>query len=75
LSLHHEGFRGGITQFNKISRFVDVPNVLSKLSIEGVKKEKKEGHTEREEVLSPYNKESLFQRVMDFLERKGDSHG
>jgi hypothetical protein len=74
LSLHHEGFRGGITQFNKISRFVDVPNVLSKLSLEGVKQEKREGYGEVEEVLSPYNKESLFQRVMDFLERKGDSH-
>ncbi|HYA31911.1 MAG TPA: ATP-dependent helicase, partial [Thermodesulfovibrionales bacterium] len=24
LSLHHEGYRGGITQFNKISRFIDV---------------------------------------------------
>jgi DNA helicase-2/ATP-dependent DNA helicase PcrA len=73
LSLHHEGFRGGITQFNKISRFVDVPNVLSKLSTEGVEKGKREGHSETEEVLSPYNKESLFQRVMDFLDRKGDS--
>lgn len=31
LSLHHEGNRGGINQFNKISRFVDAPNVLSKL--------------------------------------------
>ena len=74
LSLHHEGYRGGITQFNKISRFVDVPNVLSKLSLEGVKKEKREAHSEIEEVLSPYNKESLLQRVMDFLEKKGDIH-
>ncbi|MBN1526321.1 MAG: ATP-dependent helicase, partial [Candidatus Omnitrophica bacterium] len=31
LSLHHEGTRGGITQFNKISRFVDEPNVAAAL--------------------------------------------
>jgi DNA helicase-2/ATP-dependent DNA helicase PcrA len=31
LSLNHEGSRGGITQFNKVSRFVDMPNVLAGL--------------------------------------------
>lgn len=31
LSLHHEGTRGGLTQFNKISRFVDDANVLAAL--------------------------------------------
>jgi len=31
LSLHHEGSRGGISQFNKISRFVNMPNVLAGL--------------------------------------------
>ena len=49
--------------------------MLSKLSVEGAKRGKREGHDEREEVLSPYNKESLLQRVMDFLDRKGDSDG
>jgi DNA helicase-2/ATP-dependent DNA helicase PcrA len=36
LTLHHEGSRGGITQFNKISRFIDIPNVLSKLDYRGI---------------------------------------
>jgi DNA helicase-2/ATP-dependent DNA helicase PcrA len=36
LTLHHEGSRGGITQFNKISRFIDLPNVLSKLDYRGI---------------------------------------
>jgi len=31
LSLNHEGLRGGITQFNKISRFIDAPNVFAAL--------------------------------------------
>jgi DNA helicase-2/ATP-dependent DNA helicase PcrA len=31
LSMSHKGSRGGITQFNKMSRFVDVPNVLAGL--------------------------------------------
>lgn len=31
LSLSHEGTRGGIMQFNKMSRFIDTPNVLAGL--------------------------------------------
>ncbi|MDD5136361.1 MAG: ATP-dependent helicase [Candidatus Omnitrophica bacterium] len=31
LSLNHEGTRGGITQFNKVSRFVEIPNVQARL--------------------------------------------
>ena len=31
MSLSHAGYGGGITQFNKLSRFVDRPNVLAKL--------------------------------------------
>ncbi|MGE5893233.1 MAG: ATP-dependent helicase [bacterium] len=31
LTLHHEGMRGGIYQFNKVSRFLDAPNVLARL--------------------------------------------
>jgi DNA helicase-2/ATP-dependent DNA helicase PcrA len=34
LSFHHEGTKGGIYQFNKISRFVDVANVLAKLQVD-----------------------------------------
>ncbi|MDD5427642.1 MAG: ATP-dependent helicase [Candidatus Omnitrophica bacterium] len=31
MSLSHEAMRGGITQFNKVSRFVEMPNVLALL--------------------------------------------
>ncbi|MCL5022407.1 MAG: ATP-dependent helicase [Nitrospirae bacterium] len=71
LSLHHEGYRGGITQFNKISRFVDVPNVMAKLSAYGVPEtgpERKE--REYEEGPRLYDKESLLKRVIDLLEPK-----
>jgi ATP-dependent exoDNAse (exonuclease V) beta subunit len=31
LSMHHEGIRSGMCQFNKISQFVDAPNVMAGL--------------------------------------------
>jgi DNA helicase-2/ATP-dependent DNA helicase PcrA len=71
LSLHHEGYRGGITQFNKISRFIDVPNVMSKLATHGVAGEQRkgyEGEVEKGPVL--YDKDSLLRRVVDFLSRE-----
>jgi DNA helicase-2/ATP-dependent DNA helicase PcrA len=68
LSLHHEGFRGGITQFNKVSRFVDVPNVFSKLTTRGFAgEERKDLHEEFEKGPRLYDKESLLKRVMDLL--------
>ena len=33
LSMHYEGVRSGITQFNRISRFIDAPTVFSKLQM------------------------------------------
>ncbi|HWR90189.1 MAG TPA: ATP-dependent helicase [Dissulfurispiraceae bacterium] len=33
LSLHHQGFRGGITQFHKVSRFIDTPEVRERLQL------------------------------------------
>ncbi len=68
LSLHHEGSRGGITQFNKISRFIDVPNVLSKLDLRGGGTQQLPDHRqeEAEPVVSPYDKSSLLRRIMDF---------
>jgi DNA helicase-2/ATP-dependent DNA helicase PcrA len=70
LSLHHEGSRGGITQFNKISRFVDAPNVLDKLEQEDVP-HRQEGYgfrgEEDEEVVRLYDKRSLTKRISEFL--------
>jgi DNA helicase-2/ATP-dependent DNA helicase PcrA len=69
LSLHHEGTRGGITQFNKISRFLDFPNVFTKLEPVGMSQQRMKHIIRREtEGESPfYDKESLYRRIMDFL--------
>ncbi|OGW51456.1 MAG: hypothetical protein A2Y81_07570 [Nitrospirae bacterium RBG_13_43_8] len=69
LSLHHEGSRGGITQFNKMSRFLDIPNVFTKLEPIGMPKQRVK-HIDREEAEEEtlsYDKESLYRRIMDFL--------
>jgi superfamily I DNA/RNA helicase len=68
LSLHHEGTRGGINQFNKISRFVDFPNVLSKLENITEKKIVKAVVPKEPEKITPiYNKKSLLEKVIDFF--------
>ena len=69
LSLHHEGTRNGITQFNKISRFLGVPNVFTKLEPMGIPQQRIRhlGHRETEEDSYLYDKESLIRRVTDFL--------
>ncbi len=69
LSLHHEGTRGGITQFNKISRFLNVPNVFTKLEPMGIPRQriKKVGPRDTEEESYHYDKEALFRRIVDFL--------
>jgi len=68
LTLHHEGTRGGITQFNKISRFIDIPNVLSKLDYRGisgaVEKTGKQGESGKGGPL--FDKKALLDRVMKF---------
>ena len=56
LTLHHEGERGGLTQFNKISRFIDLPNILSKLE-----------KAEEKEEPPIYDKGSLFERGTRYL--------
>jgi DNA helicase-2/ATP-dependent DNA helicase PcrA len=68
LTLHHEGVKGGITQFNKISRFIDVPNVLAKLEVKespgsGLKKEPKE---EINEASALYDKKALLEKFIKF---------
>jgi DNA helicase-2/ATP-dependent DNA helicase PcrA len=69
LSLHHEGTRGGIIQFNKISRFLGVPNVFTKLEPTGIPKQRvnRVSQRETEEDSYLYDKESLMRRIMDFL--------
>ncbi len=36
LSLHHEATRAGISQFNRVCRFIDAPNVVSKLNSQAI---------------------------------------
>ncbi len=68
LTLHHEGVRGGITQFNKISRFIDMPNVLSKLELrEDLRRRIKElPEKELAEEAPLYDKKHLLERIIDF---------
>jgi DNA helicase-2/ATP-dependent DNA helicase PcrA len=68
LTLHHEGMRSGITQFNKISRFVDVPNVLAKLDFRDAVSSKHRWVREREikEAVSVYDKKTLLKKITDF---------
>jgi DNA helicase-2/ATP-dependent DNA helicase PcrA len=67
-TLHHEGNRGGITQFNKISRFVDVPNVLSKLDLTDAARAKEGLGSESgvKESAPLFDKETLLKKITDF---------
>lgn len=67
LTLHHEGTRGGITQFNKVSRFVDMPNVLSKLDVRGSYGQpvEKPGEGEPGGSQRIYDKSALLRKVID----------
>jgi DNA helicase-2/ATP-dependent DNA helicase PcrA len=68
LTVHHEGTRGGITQFNKFSRFVDIPNVFAKLDVEDTSKPIRKEISQREakETPSLYDKKSLLERIIRF---------
>ena len=67
LSLNHEGTRGGITQFNKVSRFVEMPNVLSGLDQKvDLEKNGSDGIDldDADGIMPFYNKESLLDKIM-----------
>jgi hypothetical protein len=66
LSLNHEGTRGGITQFNKVSRFVDTPNILAGLDQKfALEKDIGEGIEldDRDGIMPFYDKRSLLDKV------------
>lgn len=68
ITMHHEGTRGGITQFNKISRFIDVPNVMTKLEVHdkaGLMTERRDG-SRRDETQALTDKKKLLKRITDF---------
>ncbi|MEW6584983.1 MAG: ATP-dependent helicase [Nitrospirota bacterium] len=68
LTMHHEGAKGFISQFNKISRFIDMPNVLSKLDLRdiagaGTRAIREVGG----EMESPvYDKQALLEKIVKF---------
>jgi DNA helicase-2/ATP-dependent DNA helicase PcrA len=68
LTLHHEGTRGGISQFNKVSRFVDEENILKQLDVrDGTGRRRGEIiHEEEEEGLPLYDKQALYDRIIGF---------
>ena len=68
LTLHHEGTRGGITQFNKISRFVDMPSVLAKIELKETGQQDRERivKAEEDESLAIYDKNALIKKLLDF---------
>lgn len=70
LSLHHQGTRGGIRQFNKISRFVDIANVLSNLDrreLTGFQAEETARPETPARIAPIYDKESLLKKLEQFL--------
>jgi len=68
LTLHHEGTRGGITQFNKISRFVDMPSVLARIELKETGQQDREHivKAEEDESLAIYDKNALIKKLLDF---------
>jgi DNA helicase-2/ATP-dependent DNA helicase PcrA len=70
LSMHHEGMRAGITQFNKISRFIDTPNVLASLDTD-LAFEGRSGDgidlDDNDDIIVKYDKDSLLRGVMDYF--------
>ncbi|MCX5678877.1 MAG: ATP-dependent helicase [Candidatus Omnitrophica bacterium] len=68
LSMSHEGSRGGITQFNKISRFLDAANVLAGLDQKVIFEPTEDPDIDLDDsdgIMPAYNKSSLLKRVID----------
>jgi DNA helicase-2/ATP-dependent DNA helicase PcrA len=68
LSMSHEGSRGGITQFNKISRFLDAANVLAGVDQKVIFEPTDDPDIDLDDsdgIEPAYNKSSLLKRVID----------
>ncbi|HPM42361.1 MAG TPA: ATP-dependent helicase [Candidatus Omnitrophota bacterium] len=69
LSLCHEGMRGGISQFNKISRFIDSSNILARLD-QNLSEEVSDGDSfdldDGDGINISYDKDSLLKDVLEF---------
>lgn len=75
MSLNHEGTRGGITQFNKISQFLETSNVLACLDQKVVFEGKTYDGIELDDsdaidIEPAYDKDTLLKDVVDYIERR-----
>jgi DNA helicase-2/ATP-dependent DNA helicase PcrA len=66
LSLNHEGTRGGITQFNKMSRFLDCANVIGALDRKFIMGNETEQFVlDEDDGITPfYDRESLLRQII-----------
>ncbi|MCM8760808.1 MAG: ATP-dependent helicase, partial [Candidatus Omnitrophica bacterium] len=70
LSMSHEGTRGGITQFNKISRFLDSASVLAGLDQKALFEPEEDPDIDLDDedgIVPAYDKESLLKEVIDYF--------
>ncbi len=68
LSMNHEGTRGGITQFNKVSRFLDSPNILAFLDQKVIFEPGERSGIDLDDddgIMPAYDKGSLLREVLD----------
>lgn len=72
LSMHHEGTRGGLYRFNKISQFVDASNVMAMLDVSNLSDaEEDDIDLDAEDFASAgnaYDKKALLKRINEFYE-------
>ena len=68
LSMNHEGSRGGITQFNKVSRFIDEANILKGLDQKVIFEPKNDFDMDLDDndgIEPAYDRNSLLREVID----------
>jgi len=73
LSLNHEGGRGGITQFNKVSRFLDMPNIMVGLDQKFAFERDSDGEIELDDddgITPFYDKGSLLDEIIGRGEKR-----
>ncbi len=72
LSMHHEGTRGGLHRFNKISQFVDAPNVMAMLDAGNLTdSEEDDIDLDAEDFIGQrgfYDKKALLKKIIEFYE-------
>ena len=73
LSLHHQGFRGGITQFHKVSRFIDTPEVRERLQLH-MMMEQRQPFVEAAEGEGQIglDKGGLLKKITDYFRKERD---